>query len=135
MNTLVNRTDALITIDLPDDMVIQNWKAESDVKQVTKRSVGGSLVVHRGLRHFGRKIVLGGDDDENWITVADADILETMYEDVNAQYTLTHNGNSQFVIFDYQSEGSPFTSKLVEQCDDPAPDHWCTFKLNLLTVV
>lgn len=116
------------TLNLPDDALWPDEFAWQPIQATNTYSVGGALIVNRGLKLAGRPITLRCE----WITRSLALALQAWAWLPDAPMSLSYRGTTYSVRFDHSQQ--PLEVTPVIEYSDPAADDYVDATLRLLTV-
>ena len=127
----LSNQDFSTTIDLPKDLI---WKDEfhtTQIAQVKKRTLTGSLVIFEDTKIEGRAISLNSDEDGGWIERAQLLTLREFIEYEHKDMILEFHGRFFNVRID---RSDPIRVVPVVDCSDPSPTSKYSLSIKFITI-
>jgi len=126
----------VLTIDgfpLNGDMRLLERSQQLKNSMSIKRTLGGGAVVYSGTLLAGIPVTLQAGDDYGWLTATQRDFLIALSEIPGAFHTLSFNGRTYQVIFDFTSGPAVDLEPVEKYTNEGAQDAFIGF-LRFVTV-
>lgn len=130
---LLQRSDTLATLTLPNDLLWQDELDWSPVAGSVSHLLTGALLVEQALRQKGRPITLQADDNAAWVrrSVAESIAAWAAVPGLVLQLTLA---DARVFSVAFRHHETPFESRPLFPVPGLDPDDWCHITIRLMEV-
>lgn len=123
----------LAGLELPPGIIWEDEGAYSPVRQETRRSLGGRLLVYPGTWSKGMPVTLTSLQDQGWMLYGDVLTVKAMADVAGGEYALEMRGGTERVMFRHH-EGPALEYRPLISRGVPLADDWYLVTIKLMTV-